>query len=330
VIIPPQGAGPDGDVEQVRLVRETNDGIVVSGVQILGTSSAVSDYLFVSCIRPLGPAEADRALSFVVPLATPGLRLHCRRPYAQGAPSIFDYPLSTRFDETDAVVVFEDVHVPWENVFVCGDPAATRDQFFGTAAHVLGNSQAQIRFVAKLKFIIGLARRLAETNRIDAIPSVQEKLGELASLAATVEASAIAAEATSSINPDKVAVPNPRFVYGTMGLQSELYPRVLQVLRELSGSSLLQVPASFRDMEHEDLRTYAGPRAEEKIKLYKLVWDVVGTEFAGRHAQYEMFYAGAPFVARGYAYRNYGYEEPLSLVDAIGAQWSLDRADGEP
>lgn len=327
VIIPPQGSGPAGEVEQVHLVGETDDGIVVRGVQILGTSAAVSDYIFVSCIRPLGSDESDKALSFVVPMAAPGLRVHCRRPYAEGAPSVFDYPLSTRFDESDGMVLFDDVHVPWEDVFVCGDPTAVREQFFKTPAHVLGNSQAQIRFTVKLKFLIGLARRLSETNGTDAIPSVQEKLGELASLAAAIEAMAIAAEATATVDDHGVAVPNPRFVYGPMGLQAEHYPRVIQLLRELAGSSVLQVPASFRDLAHPDSRVYGGELVEERTKLYKLIWDAVSSEFAGRHTQYEMFYAGAPHIARGYAFRNYGYDEPLALVDAISEHWALETAE---
>lgn len=322
VIIPPQGAGIVEGVEQVRLVEETADGIVVRGAQILGTSTAVSDYLLVSCIKPLRPDQTAEALSFVVPLSAPGLRLHCRRPYAEGAASAFDYPLSTRFDETDGVVVFDDVLVPWEDVFVCGDVAAVRDQFFATPAHVLGNAQAQIRFVTKLKFVAGIARRLAEVNAIDTIPGVHEKLGELAALASLVEAATIAAEATAELDAHGVAVPNPRFVYGPMGLQSELYPRAVQILRELAGSSVLQVPATFRDLASEDLPRYAGPDAVERVRLYKLAWDAIGSEFAGRHLQYEMFYAGAPFVAKGYAYRNYGYGEPLALLDAVTARWA--------
>jgi 4-hydroxyphenylacetate 3-monooxygenase len=326
VIIPPQGAGVVSGVDQVRVVGESSEGMVVSGAQILGTSSAVSDFLFVSCIRPLRPDQETEAVSFVVPLAAPGLRLHCRRPYGQGQPSVFDYPLSTRFDETDAVAVFDEVVVPWENVFVCRDVALTRDQFFATAAHVLGNSQAQIRFVVKLKLILAVAHRMAEVNGIDSIPSVQEKLGELASLAVAIEGAVIAAEASAAIDDHGVAVPNPRFVYGPMGLQSELYPRVLQTLRELSGSSVLQAPGSFRDLNSDDAPRYLGDDGEDKVKLYRLAWDIIGSEFAGRHLQYEMFYAGAPFVTKGYAYRNYGFSEPLALLDTVMSGWSLQDA----
>jgi 4-hydroxyphenylacetate 3-monooxygenase len=301
---------------------------------MLGTASAICNYLFVSCIVPLRPGDEDYALSFVLPINTPGLKLYCRPPYAVGKPSSFDYPLSTRFDETDALAVFDDVFVPWENVFVYRDVELVREQFFETPAHVLGNNQAQVRLVSKMKFIIGLARKIAATTRIDTLPSVQEKLGELASLAAIVEGMVLASEAACIIDRNGVARPNPRYLYGAMGLQAELYPRALHLLRELAGAGVIQVPSSYRELVNPetapDIKRYiraAGVPAEERIKLFKLAWDVVGSEFGGRHHQYEMFYAGAPYVAKGYAYRNYGYEEAVELVDAFLKTYRLDTVE---
>ena len=106
--------------------------------------------------------------------------MYCRRPYAVGQPSAYDYPMSSHYDETDALVVFDDVFVPWCDVFVCRDVAALRAQFFDTGAHVLGNNQAQIRFAIKVQFLAGIARKICQVNQLDKIPSVVEKLGELA------------------------------------------------------------------------------------------------------------------------------------------------------
>jgi 4-hydroxyphenylacetate 3-monooxygenase len=161
-------------------------------------------------------------------------------------------------------------------------------------------------------------------NRIDGVPSVQETLGELASLAAVVEGMVLAAEAACVVDPWGVARPNPRFLYGAMGLQAELVPRALHLLRQLAGGGLLQVPDSAATMigpeTEADIRRYVrspGVPSEERIKLLKLAWDLVGSEFGGRHQQYELFYAGAPYVSKGYAYRNYGYEEAVAAVDAF-------------
>jgi 4-hydroxyphenylacetate 3-monooxygenase len=315
------------------VLKETDGGIVIRGAQMLGTAAALSDYLFLSCIQPLKPGDEAFAISLVVPLSAPGLRLYARRSYAAGQSSVFDYPLSTRFDESDALIVFRDVFVPWEQVFVYRDVELVRAQFFQTPAHILGNTQAQIRLVSKLKFLTGLAARIAKTNGVDKMPEVQGQLGELASLAAVVEGMVLAAEAAAVTNANGVCHPHPRFLYGAMGLQAQLYPRAIQIVRELAGGGFLQVPSSLREFENPDtaadIRRYVqspGVPAEERVKLFKLAWDMVGSEFAGRHQQYEMFYAGAPFVVKGYAYRNYDFGEASSLVDQCLQGYGLEDA----
>jgi 4-hydroxyphenylacetate 3-monooxygenase len=97
---------------------------------------------------------------------------------------------------------------------------------------------------------------------------------------------------------------------------------------------VIQVPSSYKELVNPetapDVKRYiraTGVPAEERIKLFKLAWDVVGSEFGGRHHQYEMFYAGAPYVAKGYAYRNYRYEETVDLVDSFLETYGLDSVE---
>jgi 4-hydroxyphenylacetate 3-monooxygenase len=341
VIIPPQvdrtqsAAGQEDAFTQVGVVREQDGGIVVRGAQMLGTAGPISNWLFVSCIVPLRPGDEDYANTFLVPIDAPGLKFYARPPYAMGRSSTFDYPLSTRFDETDSLVVFDDVFVPWENVLVYRNLEILRGQYFETASHILGNNQAQLRLAVKLQFIAGLARKIAATTRVDQFPAVQERLGELASLAAIVDGMALASEAAAQIDRFGVMRPEPRYLYAAGGMQAELYPRALHILRELAGGGVIQVPSSYKELlapeTAPDVRRYVrspGVPAEERIKLYKLAWDMVGTEFAGRHEQYEMFYAGAPYVAKAYAYRNYRYDEAVQLVDAFLATYGLEEPSG--
>ncbi|WP_263252980.1 4-hydroxyphenylacetate 3-hydroxylase family protein [Saccharopolyspora rosea] len=338
-IIPPQVSRADtahawaGDLVQAGVAEEREDGIVVRGAQMLATGAAVADEIFVSCIKPLTEEDRDFALGFVVPVNASGLKLYCRRPYAPAATSHYDYPLSTRYDETDALLVFDDVFIPWDRVFVYRDVAGLRRQFFDTGAHVLGNWQAQIRFAVKLQFLAGIARKVAAVNGVDKFPGVVEKLGELASLASLVESAVLAAEYTAAPDEQGMWRPGSRAVYGAMGLQAELYPRVLAVLRDLVGGGVLQVPSSVEDMRNPDTRAdmdryvhSPAAEAEERVKLFKLAWDAVGSEFAGRHHQYEMFYAGAPFVVKGYAFRNYGFDAPLAAVDSFLASYDTHAA----
>lgn len=299
---------------------------------MLATGAAIADEIFVSCIKPLSPDDQDFAVSFVVPTAAEGLKLYCRRPYAPAATSVFDYPLTSRYDEPDALVVFDDVFIPWELVFVDRNISGVRRQFFDTGAHALGNWQAQIRFATKLQFIAGVARRITQVNGVDKIPSVQEKLGELAALVSGVESAVLAAEYTAAPDDAGQWLPGKRALYGSMGLQAKTYPRVLSILRDLVGGGVLQLPASVQDLASPltsaDVEHYIqspGVPSVERIKLFKLAWDIIGSEFAGRQQQYEMFYAGAPFVVKAaYTYRNYGYEEPLRDVEMFLNSYKTD------
>ncbi|PWA04261.1 4-hydroxyphenylacetate 3-hydroxylase, partial [Pueribacillus theae] len=135
----------------------------------------------------------------------------------------------------------------------------------------------------------------------------------------SIEGQVLASEYECTFDKNGTAIPHPRYLYGAMGTQNSLYPRVIHLLRDLVGGGVLQVPSSYKELVGEEtkedmdkyIRSANGMSAEEKVKLFKLAWEVIGSEFGGRHEQYEMFYAGAPFVAKGYAYRNYGYDEAV-------------------
>ncbi len=318
------------------VVEERRDGIVVSGAQMLGTGAAISNEVFVSCINPLQPGDENYALSFAVPAAAPGLRMIVRRPYAQTAPSVYDYPLSSRFDETDALVIFDRVFVPWERVFVYRDVALTRAQFYDTPAHLLGNFQAQIRFAAKAEFLAGLALRIAESMGIEGLRETQTALGELASYCGMAAGLVVAAEHACEHDPHGFVAPNPRYLYANNWLQATYYQTMLTYLRELSGGALLQVPSSYRDYLNPaiaaDLRRFVrspGLASVERVKLYKLAWDLVGSEFAGRHQQYELFYAGGRAQTTSIrAFRAFDFTAARAMVERCLAGYDLP--DGPP
>jgi 4-hydroxyphenylacetate 3-monooxygenase len=306
----------------VGVAKETDAGIILRGASMLGTGSAVADYILVSVIHPLAPGDEDQAISVLVPVGAPGLRLICRRGYAEGQPSAFDYPLSSRFDETDAFVVFDDVFVPWEHVFALRNPKVCRAQFYDTPGQVWANTFAQVRSLTKLQFILGIARKIVAMNGVAKIPQVQEHLGVAAAHVATVEAMLLAAEYTCTQDQWGNAVPNPRFLYAIMGIHPEIYNRVVQIVKEITGAGFLQVPSSVKDFENPDIRGdierfmgTTGVKAVEKVKLMKLGWDMIGSEFAGRHQHYEMFYGGPPFLTRMLASAHYDFTDAEAMVD---------------
>jgi 4-hydroxyphenylacetate 3-monooxygenase len=340
VIIPPHidRSRPAHQQEDPQLyagvVEERGDGIVVSGAQMLGTGGAIANEMFMSCIVPLGPGDENYAISIAVPIGAPGLRLIVRRPYAETAASVYDYPLSSRFDETDALVVFDRVFVPWERVFVYKNLALTRAQFNETPAHILGNHQAQVRFASKAQFIAGLALRIAESIGVDKTPQTQTMLGELASYCAMASGLVLAAEAECVHDPRGFVYPNPSYIYANNWLQATYYQTMLTYLRELAGGGLLQVPSSYKDYLNPeiaaDLNRYVrspGLKSVERTKLYKLAWDIVGSEFAGRHQQYELFYAGARGQTTSVrAYRAFDFEAARAMVDRCLAGYDLPPA----
>src|SRR4029453_8526345 len=146
-----------------QIVDEDSTGITIRGAKMLGTSSIMANEVFVANLQPLKPGEETLAFSCALPMNATGLRVLSRKSYEAHAVSVYDNPLSARFDENDALLYFDDVKVPWERGFVYKDPDRGRAQFHAPAGHALQNYQAQIRLSVKIKFLIGLAHRLTES-----------------------------------------------------------------------------------------------------------------------------------------------------------------------
>jgi 4-hydroxyphenylacetate 3-monooxygenase len=302
------------------VVKERDDGIVISGAQQLATGGPLSDFIHLSCIHPLQPGDENYANCLAVPVGAEGVKLYPRRPFAR-AGNAFDYPLSSRFDESDAYVVFDNVFVPWERVFIYRNVALSRDQWFKTPSHAYGNHQAQVRYVTKLRFMAGLAHRMNEMTGNIAAPPVQIMMGELAALATVYDAMLLAHETTAPIR-DGVAWPSIVILYSAMALQSELNGRMLEIIRELAGSAFITLPSSAADFDNPeiaaDLERYmrsASTDAKSRVALMRLIWDFLGTEFGSRHAQYEKFYGGASFLVKQNVFRNFEWKRATALVD---------------
>ncbi len=304
------------------VVKERDDGIVLKGAQQLATGAAFADAVYISCIHPLTPGDEAYAFAVAVPCNAPGLKIYTRRPYASIATSAFDYPLTSRFDETDALVVFDDVFVPWENVFCHRNLTLCRDQWWLTPSHSYGNHQAQVRYSAKLRFLMGLTKRLCEITGIDALPPVQIQLGEMAAFATIVESMVRAQETEATIDSEGVVWPSKQALYAVMSLQSEINPRLNNTLRELAGGSIVMLPSSEKDFANPttaaDIERYIaspGFTSKERVAILRLVWDFIGTEFAGRHEQYEKFYGGASFLVKQNMARAYDFAKATTMVE---------------
>src|SRR5215212_3207948 len=334
VIINPQAQRGKNWGEQeedlvARIVDEDSAGITVRGAKMLGTSSIMANEVFVANLQPLRPGEEDLAFSCALPMNAKGLRVLSRKSFEAHAVSVYDNPLSSRFDENDALMYFEDVKVPWERVFVHRDTDMCRAQFHDTPSHAFQNYQAQIRLSVKLKFLCGLAHRITEAIGTNAMPPVREQLGFLAANVGMVHAMLAGMEADGTMR-NGYWVPNRHMMYSAQVLTQDLYPRVVNILRELAGGALIMLPSSIEDYSDPHLAkiirtTQRASRMEpdEKVKFVKAAWDAIGSEFGSRHTQYEMFYAGAKFVTSGHSFRTFDWPGATGMVDQLMSSYDL-------
>ena len=335
VIISPQAdrgksAGEQADEFLVAGVcDEDREGITIRGAKMLGTGCPMANEVFVAAIQPLKPGEEKYSVSVVVPLNAKGLRILSRKSYEAHAVSKFDNPLSSSYDENDAVLHFDDVKVPWERVFVHNDVQLAQAQWHAIPTHVYQNYQCQIRLMVKLRFLLGLAKKIAETNGIISFPQVRETLGQLAAETSMVEAMLVGMEA-SGWYYGKYFLPNKKHLYSAMVLTQQLYPKFVTTMRELSGGGMIMLPSSIVDFANTEIagcidQTQRSPVTDSvgRVKLFKLAWDAVGSEFGSRHQQYEMFYAGANMVTRGHAFRTYDWDRAVGMVDRFMSAYDL-------
>lgn len=320
-----QTSAPDskwGDTAGLKVVREEDAGIVVSGFKILATGAVLADEILFGNYQPLAEGQERYATTFALPVDTPGLKLMSRRPFERHAVSELDDPLAFRYDETDAVVYCDEVLVPWERVFTYNKVDMTRAAFNDTPAHTLGNAQAHIRLIAKLRLIIGIAKKVAEVNGIFGIPAVRETLSRLAMQVAMVEGLVEAETARPESWPNGFVSQDRQAMYATMAWTTGNFSNFINVVRELLGSHPFQQPADASVFDNDVTRdiysrfTLSSPeQAVERYKLMRLAWDLVGTEFASRHTQYEMFYNGAQHVALGRVWHLFRWDVVDNEVD---------------
>jgi 4-hydroxyphenylacetate 3-monooxygenase len=315
----------------MRVMDEDAEGITVKGAKMLGTSSVMADEVWVSCIQPLQPGDEPYAVSVFVPMNAPGLRILSRKSYEQTAHSRFDNPLSSRLDENDAVLYFDEVKIPWERVIVDRDVAMVRRQFDDTPCYVYEEYQAVVRLMVKLRFLTGIARRMTEVSGTTRIPAVGEILGEFSAQAAMIDAFVHAAEAKGEHTPEGWFVPDLNMVCSAQVIGQQLYPRLMTELRNLAGGGMIMLPAGIEDFIDEEqagwiYKTQKSPAVEpfDRVKFFKLAWDAVGSEFGSRHTQYEMFYAGPTFVLRGHANHTYDWKRSTDMVDRLLDSYSLE------
>ncbi len=282
---------------------ERDDGIVVSGAKVVATASALTHFNFIAHYGPVPVQQKQFAIICAVAMDTPGVKLICRASYEMAAEVIgspFDYPLSSRFDENDAIFIFDKVLVPWENVFVYGDIEKANNFFPFTGFIPRFCFHGCIRLAVKLDFLGGLLLKAVETTGTKDFRGVQAQVGEVLAWRNLMWGLASAMAREPQPWKSGAVLPNMDYamayrVFSTIG-----YPRVKEIIQQTVSSGLIYTNSNARDLQNPDIRKYLdryvrgsnGIEAVERVKLMKLLWDAVGSEFGGRHELYERNYSG--------------------------------------
>jgi 4-hydroxyphenylacetate 3-monooxygenase len=330
-VTPPSGRragdlfpGQERDDPNLQVVAEDDSGVIVSGMKMLATGATFGDEILIGNLTPIDDKFKAESITAALPLNAPGVSLWARQPYALHAAQEADYPLSYRFDETDTVLVCDRVKIPWERVFLHNDGFMSRAIYIQTPANCYQNHQSNIRFWSKTGLIVGLASRVCQTNGVDKIPAVREQLGRLAALEATIGGMINGQIEACEEWPSGYMTPNRRMMYATLNWCQEHHTEIIDMLRTFLGGYPLLMPASIDVIQDDGLRErferwWATPTtpALDRYKLYKLAWDLVGSEFAGRHMLYEKFYAGNSIVVRNQSDREAPWDRFHATVDRL-------------
>lgn len=287
-----------------RVATENDAGLVIRGARMLATlPMADAIMVFPSTLLKNTQDDAPYAFGVIIATDTPGLKFICRESVDYGR-SRFDHPLGSRFEEMDAVVVFDDVHVPWENVLLYRDVERCNTAYARTGAAAGMAHQVVVKNIAKTEFVLGLAHLLVDTIGAGAFQHVQEKLAEIWVTLETMRAFLRAAEADAA--PDEFGVFRPAWnpLDAARNLFPRLYPRMIEILQQLGASGLVAMPtaADVTGPLADDIRRYyqaARADALERIPLFRLAWDAALSAFAGRQVLYERFFFGDPVRMAG-------------------------------
>jgi 4-hydroxyphenylacetate 3-monooxygenase oxygenase component len=309
---------PEQDPDRcLRLVKERDDGIVVRGARFV-TLAPVTHEMQIAPTYMLNEREADHALWFAIETAAPGVKIICREPFsARGA---FDHPASSRFDEQDALVVFDDVFVPWERVFLARQPLAA-NRLFRSGVMVWAVHAAAVQLVARLELMIGVALLMARVGGIDGRPNVQQLLGELITYKSIFEAMMRDSEINCVTTAGGLTAPG-QLLYqrAFITLVSE---RIVDIVEHIGTSGLIFLP-NEKDFDVPELKPYLDVyyrgrdvTAYDRTRLSKLAWELTGDSFGGRQQLYERLHSGDPNVIQAAVYQRYDPKPAVAMVNRL-------------
>jgi 4-hydroxyphenylacetate 3-monooxygenase len=313
-------AGRSSPEVALQIVGENDAGVVVNGARLLATLGPHADEIevFPSTLLKASPENVPFAIAFTIPIDTRGLRLICRDTYDAGK-SHFDAPLASRFEEMDAVVIFDNVLVPWERVFMYQAPLLCNRAFAETNAVVHMMHQVACGKLAKAEFIVGLLCAMAKASGKDKDANVKGQIAEAMWIVETVRAFLFSAE--QQAEPDRwgLWVPKRLPLDTSRNLFPRLYPKLVETVHMLGSSSLMATPceADFENAIAGDVEQYfqlTNLESRDRVALFRLAHDVAVSGFGNRQVLYERFFFGPQPVMASIYYDLYDKDSVMDRV----------------
>jgi 4-hydroxyphenylacetate 3-monooxygenase len=317
------GAAKQADPFLAARVKEEKDsGIVIKGARMLATLP-ISDEIMVfpSTLLKAGEEDAPYAFGFSIPNSTPGLKFICRETVDYER-SHYDHPLGSRFEELDAVVIFDDVFVPWEKVFLYRDVASCNKAYAATGAVAHMSHQVICKNIAKTEFLLGLASLMVDSIGVESFQHIHEKIAEIWVNLETMKAFKRCAEADAELDEYGVMKPAWAPLDAARNLYPRLYPRMIEIIQQIGASGLVAMPteADVNGAMADDIKKYyqaARMEAADRIPLFRLAWDTAVSAFGTRQVLYERFFFGDPVRMAGAVFQNHDRTKYMDHVRAF-------------
>jgi aromatic ring hydroxylase len=300
-------------------VEKTAHGILVSGSRVLATLAPFADEIAVYPAVPLNEGTDAHAVSFNISMDTPGLKFLCRDNFSRQG-NVFDFPLSSRFDEQDAFVIFDRVEVPRDRIFIdANKPVYNSVMARSWWPNIM--QQTMIRAQTKLEFAWGLATRMAAAINSNA-PQTQQMLGEIWCYGEFARAAIHSAEEGAADYGNGAWFPDLRPLAALRALLPVWFPRVNEIIRLIGSHHHFTAPsaAQFADPElrpliDKYLHGAGDVTAEERARIFRLAWDYTGSALGSRNEQYERFYLASSGRNLQLAQQTAARERADKLVD---------------
>lgn len=304
---------------------ETSDGLIVQGAKQLATMGPLTDEVLVFPNgRQFTTGDERYCIAFAIPVTAPGLKFLCREPLvSDDRRTLYDHPLSARFEEIDAMLVFDDVLIPWDRVFFYNSLEAANTMRFQTESSggALGAVSALRAFV-NAGLLVAVAMKMTESVKTNVYPQVGERLGRMAAMLQASEGLIRLAEETATVNEHGTWLLNRSALQAHQILYPQFYALMADLIRQMAGSGLMLTPkgADFMGAAGDLFSQYFGGATMDgcsRVQIAKLAWDMVGDTLSQRLLHYERFHAGEPmFFAANFA-RRVDVSKWMQLADQL-------------